>query len=79
MKPIIIIIDWYKIIIEKEKVEKTAPNLQSPIQYNPISIKRKYFKKWDPEYNRKPLIKTILKSSKFDRIVKQEPLLVPYY
>lgn len=73
-----IIIKWIKIIIEKEYSNKTAPNTNTPIQYNQINIKRKYYKKWDPEYHRKP-IKTILKFLKSDKTVKQEPLLDPYY
>lgn len=78
MKPIIINIDWYKIIIEKEIIQKTAPDIQSPIQYNPIDIKRKYYKKWDPEYHRRST-KPISKFSKSDKTVKQEPLLDPCY
>lgn len=73
-----LIIDWIEIIIEKGVNIKTIPLNQHPIQYNNIDIKRKYYKKWDPEYHRKPLTKTILKSSKSDKIVKQEPLLDPY-
>ena len=79
----IIRIDTNTGLIEIEKGEeiKTAPIDQHPIQYNPINIKRKYYKKWDPEYNRKitkwPICKPtiIAKSLKFDKIVKQEPLL----
>lgn len=70
-------IEWYKIIIEKEYQYKTIPDTNTPIQYNPINIKRKYYKKWDPEYHRKP----IKKASDFlrsDKIVKQEPLLDLY-
>lgn len=73
-RPIIINIEWYKIIIEKEYNEKTIPSQYTPIQYNQIDIKRKYYKKTDPEYHRKPLKKS-LKISKSDKIVKQEPLL----
>ena len=64
--------------IKKEWQYKTIPDKDTPIQYHQINIHRKYFKKWDPEYHRKPLTKTALKSSKFDRIVKQEPLLDLY-
>ena len=75
---------------EKEIIEKTAPNLQSPIQYNNTQIKRIYLKKTDQWYHRNPIgfwiqrqqsgiTKTTLKSSKSDKIVKQEPLLDPYY
>lgn len=79
----IITIDTNKWIIEinlQEKGinEKTIPNHNTPFQYNPINIKRKYYKKNDPQYKRRPLQKTIkkvLEISKFDRIVKQEPLL----
>lgn len=73
----IIRIDTITWIIEIEKGEeiKTAPINQHPIQYNPIDIKRKYYKKGDPEYHRKPLTKTILKSLKSDKTVKQAPLL----
>lgn len=73
----IIRIDTITGIIEIEKGEeiKTAPIDQHPIQYNTIDIKRKYYKKGDPEYHRKPLIKTISKTSRSDKIVKQEPLL----
>lgn len=76
----IIIIDtntWLIKINQQEKgnKEKTIPNLDTPIQYNQIDIKRKYYKKTDPEYHRKPRTKKALKISKFDRIVKQEPLL----
>ncbi len=78
----IIIIDtntWLIKINQQEKgnKEKTIPNLDTPIQYNPINIKRIYLKKTDPGYHRKP-IKKVSKISKFDRIVKQEPLLDPY-
>lgn len=72
-KPIIINIEWYKIIIEKEYNEKTIPSQYTPIQYNQIEIKRKYYKKTDPEYQRKPM--KSLKTLKSDKIVKQEPLL----
>lgn len=63
-----------RLIIEKGEEVKTAPINQLPIQYNPIDIKRKYYKKTDKEYKRKP-IKRALKISKSDKIVKQEPLL----
>lgn len=70
-------------IIEIEKGEeyKTVPNVQLPIQYNEINIKRKYYKKWDPEYHKRPtkplckIPKTISKTSEFHKTVKQEPLL----
>lgn len=63
-------------LIEKDENIKTAPINSHPIQYNPnFNIKRKYYKKGDPEYHRKPLIKTVLKSLKSDKTVKQEPLL----
>lgn len=61
-------------IMKKGEENKTIPSKQPPIQYNEYSIKRKYYKKWDPEYHRKP--SPILKFSKFGKIVKQEPLLV---
>lgn len=75
---------------EKEKIQKTAPNVRSPIQYNKLDIKRKYYNKNDPEYHRNDiwfsiqrkqsgLTKTTSKSLKFDKIVKQEPLLDLYY
>ena len=60
--------------IEKGEQLKTAPGIELPIQYNPIDIKRKYYKKTDKEYHRKP-IKKVSKFLKFDRVVKQEPLL----
>ena len=78
MKPIIINIEWYKIIIEKEIIQKTAPDIQPPIQYNEINIKRKYYKKTDPEYHRRST-KPISKFLKSDKTVKQEPLLDLYY
>lgn len=78
MKPIIINIDWYKIIIEKENIQKTAPDIHSPIHYNEIDIKRKYYKKTDPEYHRRST-KPISKFLKSDKTVKQEPLLDPCY
>lgn len=64
-----------RIVIEKGEELKTAPINQLPIQYNPIDIKRKYYKKTDKEYHRKPIIKRALKTSKSGKIVKQEPLL----
>lgn len=71
---IIINTDNYNInILEKGEDNKTIPSKQLPIQYNEYSIKRKYYKKWDPEYHRKPNL--ISKFSKFGKIVKQEPLL----
>ena len=69
-----LIIDWIEIIIEKEYDNMTIPNIHTPIQYNPINIKRKYYKKWEPEYHRKQT-KPISKFLKSDKIVKQEPLL----
>ena len=63
-----------RLIIEKGEEVMTAPINQLPIQYNPIDITRKYYKKTDKEYHRKP-IKRALKISKSDKIVKQEPLL----
>ena len=60
-------------IIEKGEEKKTIPTKQLPIQYNEYDIRRKYYKKCDPEYHRKPNL--ISKFSKFGRIVKQEPLL----
>lgn len=80
--PIIINIEWIKIIIEKSDIIKTIPEQHHPIQYNPIDIKRKYYKKWDPKYHRKPTkkrTKTISKFLKFDKIVIQEPLLDLHY
>ena len=76
----IIRIDTNTGLIEIEKGEeiKTAPINQLPIQYNEIDIKRKYYKKGDPEYHRKPITKKALKFSKSDKTVKQEPLLDPY-
>lgn len=73
-KQIVLIIDWIKIIIEKGEEISTIPKSQHPIQYNPIDIKRKYYKKTDPEYHRKPT-KQFSKFLKPDKIVKQEPLL----
>lgn len=63
-----------RIILEKGGEFKIVPETQHPIQYNPIDIKRKYYKKTDKEYHRRP-IKRVLKTSKFDKVVKQEPLL----
>lgn len=71
-------IEGIRIIIEKGELIKTAPIEEHPIQYNPINIKRKYYKKTDPQYHRKPTTKRALKFSKSDKIVKQEPLLDPY-
>lgn len=67
-------------IIEIEKGEeiKTAPIDQHPIQYNQLDITRKYYKKWDPEYHRKPLKKS-LKTLRSDKTVIQEPLLDFHY
>lgn len=64
----------------KEKVKnlKTAPINNPPIQYNPINLKRKYYKKGDPEYHRKPIKSITKKALNFlisDKIVRQEPLL----
>ena len=78
MQPITITIEGIRIIIEKGELLKTAPIEEHPIQYNPIKIKRIYYKKTDPQYHRKP-IKRALKSLKSDTIVKQEPLLDPCY
>ena len=72
-----LIIDWVEIIIEKDVNIKTAPIDQHPIQYNPIDIKRKYYKKSDPEYHRKST-KTISKFLKSDKTVKQATLLDLY-
>jgi len=77
-KRIEILIEWIKIIIEKDDNIKTIPLNHHPIQYNQYSIKRKYYKKWDPEYHRKST-KPISKFLKSDKIVKQEPLLDPCY
>ena len=77
-EPILIIIDWYKIIIEKDVNIKTAPINQHPIKYNNISIKRKYYNKSDPEYHRKST-KPISKFLKSDKTVIQEPLLDFHY
>lgn len=68
-----------KIIINIELTEKgvelkTAPIIQHPIQYNPINIKRIYYKKTDPQYHRKP-IKRASKTLRSDKTVIQEPLL----
>jgi len=84
-KRIEINIEGIRIIIEKGEEIKTIPEIQHPIQYNPINIKRKYYKKSDPEYHRKQVkgsvykTKTILKTLKSDKIVKQEPLLDFHY
>ena len=59
---------------EKGSQLKIVPETEIPIQYNPINIKRKYYKKTDKEYHRKP-IKRVSKTSIFDKVVKQEPLL----
>lgn len=84
--PIIITINWLKIIIEKENDIKTIPINQTPIKYNNLDTKRKYYKKGDFLYSRNPIgqwkrrkqsgIMTTSKTLKFDKIVKQEPLLV---
>jgi len=61
--------------IEKGEEIKTAPIDQHLIQYNNnFDIKRKYYKKWDPEYHRKP-IKRVSNFLRSDKTVKQEPLL----
>ena len=78
MQPITITIEGIKIIIEKGEPLKTAPIEEHPIQYNLIDIKRKYYKKTDPQYHRKPTTKRALMFSKSDKTVKQEPLLDPY-
>lgn len=71
-------------IIEKEDDLNLRPELNNlPIKYNPIDIKRKYYKKWEQGYNRNPIwqskerqsINLISNFSKFDKTVKQEPLL----
>lgn len=70
-------------IIEIEKGEevKTIPEIQHPIQYNEYNIKRKYYKKTDKEYHKKPskplckIPKTTLKTSQLYKTVRQEPLL----
>lgn len=73
-------------INEKGEIIKTIPELKPPIKYNNISIKRKYYNKWDPKYHRNKIgysitrqqlniTKTTSKILKSDRIVKQEPLL----
>lgn len=71
-------IDWMKVqekTVELNTIHKVKPS----IQYNPINIKRIYYKKSDPQYHRKtykPLcIKPISKTLISDMIVKQEPLL----
>jgi len=78
----IIRIDTITWIIEIEKGEdiKTAPIDQHPIQiqYNDLDITRKYYKKGDPKYHRKPLKKS-LKTLRSDKTVKQEPLLDFHY
>lgn len=82
MKPIIINIEWIKIIIEKGEEIKTIPEIQHPIQYNwNFSIKRKYYKKTDKEYQRRKtsprcrIPKIIWEFWEYHTIVKQEPLL----
>lgn len=85
MENITITINGYKITIEKEEEIKTAPVIQPQIQYNEINIKRKYYKKTDPEYKRKQVpgsiykTNSILKSSEHHNFVKQEPLLDLHY
>lgn len=59
---------------EKETNQITFLNDKPPIQYKEFSIKRKYYRKWDPEYHRKP-IKKVSKSSELNKIVRQVPLL----
>lgn len=61
-------------LTEKGVELKTAPIIKHPIQYNPINIKRIYYKKTDPQYHRKP-IKRALKTLRSDKTVIQEPLL----
>lgn len=78
MKPITITIEGIRIIIEKGEPLMTAPIEEHPIQYNLIDIKRKYYKKTDPQYHRKPTTKRALKSSISDKTVRQEPLLDLY-
>lgn len=84
--PIIININWLKIIIEKENDIKTIPVNQTPINDSKLNLKRKYYKKGEIWYKRNPIgqwkrrqelwITTTSKTLKFDKIVKQEPLLV---
>ena len=69
-----------EIIIEKGEEIKTAPKVQHPIQYNEINLKRRYYKKGDPEYHKRqtrPLYKPtqVSKTLIQNKIVKQEPLL----
>ena len=83
----IIIIDTNTWLIKIEKGEeiKTAPKVQLPIHYNEINIKRKYLKKTDKGYHRRPNwqsivreqlgIKTTSRTSQLNKIVRQEPLL----
>lgn len=75
-------------INEKELKQVTIPNIQTPNQsiiYTPwkINTQRIYLKKGDKGYHKKPTKpickippKITSKTLKFDRIVKQEPLLV---
>ena len=65
-------------INEKEPSNVTVLQDQTPNQivYNEYSIKRKYFKKWELGYKRKPMQSSMF--SKSDKTVKQEPLLEPH-
>lgn len=56
-------INWYKLIINIEKVTiQETPKQERPPQtktsiipiYKPLDIKRKYYKKGEPWYNRRP-------------------------
>jgi len=67
---------------EKDEKIKTVPIINHPIQYNLIDIKRKYYKKWDPQYHRKQgkvKIKKSLNSLVSGKTVIQEPLLDQHY
>lgn len=89
MQPITITLDNYTITIHIEKEDINTNNSPirkyPPIQYHDIQAKRIYYKKWDPQYKRKPLPKLsqeqkkrlnlFLMTSKSDKAVKQEPLL----
>lgn len=76
--------------IEKGDDTKTVPKDQHLIQPNDYNIKRIYYTKHDPEYHRRPIgqsiqreysgqFKTISKTSRSDKTVKQEPLLDFHY
>lgn len=51
MQPITININWIKITIEMEQFKEE----KEEIKYNEIDIKRKYYKKWEEWYNRRPI------------------------